>query len=114
MEKLSDADITARCKPGAQPRMLKWIVSTQPVFLRRAEFRRSVLYTTLSSCSMCSGAVVFFKIPKVVIAENTTLKGAEDYLKAMGVEVEVLDDPSCIKMLSDFEQQFPGRWRKGG
>jgi len=77
------------------------------------EYRRSVLYTTLSPCDMCSGAILFFKIPKVVIAENTNILGAEDYLRERGVEAVVLNDPDCICMLRDFDLAQPGLWNKG-
>jgi cytosine/creatinine deaminase len=77
------------------------------------EYKRAKLYTTLSPCDMCSGAILFFKIPQVVIAENTNILGAEDYLKARGVEVTVLNDPGCINMLRDFDQAHPGVWNKG-
>jgi cytosine deaminase len=77
------------------------------------EFQRAVLYTTLSPCDMCSGAILFFNIPRVVIAENTNILGAEDYLKARGVEVTVLNDPDCINLLRDFDVAHPGLWNKG-
>ena len=77
------------------------------------EYRRAVLYTTLSPCDMCSGAILFFKIPKVVIAENTNILGAEDYLRERGVEVVVLNDLDCIRMLRDFDRANPGLWNKG-
>jgi cytosine deaminase len=77
------------------------------------EYRRAVLYTTLSPCDMCSGAILFFKIPKVVIAENTNIRGAEDYLRERGVNVVVLNDPDCIRMLRDFDLAHPGLWNKG-
>ena len=72
------------------------------------DYRRSVLYTTLSSCPMCSGAVIFFNIPKVVVGDNQNFKGAEEHLVASGVEVEVLNDPDCIQILRDFIQHNPG------
>ncbi len=81
--------------------------------LTPAEFRRGVLYTTLSPCDMCSGAILFFKIPKVVIAENQNIVGAEDYLRSRGVELVILNDEECIQMLSKFDLMFPGRWNKG-
>lgn len=77
------------------------------------EYRRAVLYTTLSPCDMCSGAILFFKIPKVVIAENTNILGAEDYLRERGVDVVVLNDQDCIRMLRDFDLAHPGLWNKG-
>ena len=80
---------------------------------RNADFRRAVLYTTLSPCEMCAGAIVFFGIPKVIIAENQNYRGAEDYLQAQGVEVVVLNDPECIQMLRDFDRENPGAWNRG-
>lgn len=77
------------------------------------EYRRAVLYTTLSPCDMCSGAILFFKIPKVVIAENANILGAEDYLRERGVDVVVLNDQDCIRMLRDFDLAHPGLWNKG-
>lgn len=77
------------------------------------EYRRAVLYTTLSPCDMCTGAILFFGIPKVVIAENTNILGAEDYLMSRGVQVSVLNDPDCIRMLRDFDLAHPGVWNKG-
>jgi cytosine deaminase len=81
--------------------------------LSPAEFQRAVLYTTLSPCDMCSGAILFFKIPKVVVAENINIMGAEDYLRSRGVEVVVLNDEGCIRMLREFDQAHPGVWNKG-
>ncbi len=76
-------------------------------------YQRSTLYTTLSPCDMCSGAILFFKIPKVVVAENQNILGAEAYLKERGVEVVVLNDEECISMLRDFDRSHPGIWKKG-
>jgi cytosine deaminase len=81
--------------------------------LQPAEYRRAVLYTTLSPCEMCAGSVLFFKIPKVVIAENQNYRGAEVLLQSSGVELEILNDPDCIQMLRDFDQNNPGAWKKG-
>lgn len=81
--------------------------------LSPADFKRATLYTTLSPCDMCSGAILFFKIPKVVIGENVNILGAEEYLEARGVEVIVYNDPECIQMLSEFDKQNPGAWNKG-
>ena len=76
-------------------------------------YQRATLYTTLSPCDMCSGAILFFKIPRVVIAENQNILGAEAYLKERGVDVVVLDDDECITMLRDFDRSNPGVWNKG-
>lgn len=81
--------------------------------LTSAEFQRAVLYTTLSPCDMCAGAILFFKIPKVIIAEHVNILGAEAYLKERGVELVVLNDMECIQMLSEFDRLHPGIWNKG-
>ena len=81
--------------------------------LQAAEYRRAVLYTTLSPCEMCAGSVLFFKIPKVVIAENQNYRGAEALLQSHGVELEILNNAECIQMLRDFDQNNPGAWKKG-
>ena len=81
--------------------------------LSNADFRRCVIYTSLSPCEMCTGAIVFFGIPKVVIAENQNYKGAENYLLAQGVEVVVLQDQQFVSLLQDFDRDNPGVWNKG-
>ena len=81
--------------------------------LSNADFRRCVIYTSLSPCEMCAGAIVFFKIPKVVIAENQNYRGAEEYLISQGVEVVVINDQQFIAMLRDFDRDHPGVWNKG-
>jgi creatinine deaminase len=83
------------------------------VGLSNADLRRCVIYTSLSPCEMCAGAIVFFRIPKVVIAENQNYRGAEDYLLTQGVEVVVLDDQQFIRMLQDFDRDHPGVWNRG-
>ena len=65
-------------------------------------YRHSTLYTTLSPCPMCTGAILLYGIPRVVIGENVTFMGAEDSLRAAGVHVEVLQDAECIRMMRDF------------
>ncbi|MFA5430689.1 MAG: nucleoside deaminase [Candidatus Omnitrophota bacterium] len=75
-------------------------------------YRGCVLYTTLSPCAMCSGAIVLYKIPRVVIGENRTFLGEEDYLRSRGVRVEVLQDEECVKMMRDFIAANPGLWNE--
>lgn len=75
-------------------------------------YKESVLYTTLSPCSMCTGAILLYKIPKVVIAENKNFMGEEEWLKKHGVEVEVLQDEKCIKMMEDFINNNPTLWNE--
>jgi len=75
-------------------------------------YRESVLYTTLSPCPMCSGAILLYGIPKVVIGENRTFMGEEEWLRARGVILEVLDDESCIGLMSDFIAEKPDLWNE--
>jgi len=75
-------------------------------------YRGSTLYTTLSPCPMCSGAIVLYKIPRVVVGENRTFLGAEDYLRSQGVEVEVLQDAECIELMTEFIRAQPALWNE--
>ncbi len=75
-------------------------------------YKESVLYTTLSPCSMCSGAILLYGIPKVIIGENKTFMGEEELLKSHGVNVEVLDDTVCIDMMTKFINDKPELWNE--
>jgi creatinine deaminase len=75
-------------------------------------YRECTLYTTLSPCPMCSGAILLYKIPRVIIGENRTFLGAEDHLRANGVKLHVLDDPSCVSMMEDFIRGNPELWNE--
>jgi cytosine deaminase len=75
-------------------------------------YRASVLYTTLSPCPMCSGTVLLYGIPRVVIGENRTFRGEEDLLRSRGVSLEVLQDPTCIRLLSSFIAAHPRLWNE--
>jgi cytosine/creatinine deaminase len=75
-----------------------------------AEFSRATLYTSLSPCVMCAGAILRFKIPRVVIGENTTFQGEELLLKLKGVEVIVVDNADCIEMMRTFIRTYPEIW----
>jgi creatinine deaminase len=75
-------------------------------------YRESVLYTTLSPCPMCSGAIALYGIPKVVVGENRTFMGEEAMLRARGVQVEVLQDHHCMRMMSDFIAAKPALWNE--
>jgi len=77
-----------------------------------SEYRRSVIYTTLSPCHMCSGAILLYGIPKVVIGENRTFLGAEDHLRGNGVEVVVVDDQRCVDMMTGFIESRPDLWNE--
>lgn len=80
--------------------------------LPAAVYKASVLYTTLSPCAMCSGAILLYGIPKVVIGENLTFMGEENLLKSRGVSVEVLQDAACIAMMQDFIASKPQLWNE--
>src|SRR5436190_14384364 len=71
------------------------------------DYRRAVLYSTLSPCDMCSGAILLYKIPHVVVGENRTFRGPEDYVRTRGVRVEVLDDPECVRLMAEFIRAHP-------
>ncbi|PIL30025.1 hypothetical protein GSI_07937 [Ganoderma sinense ZZ0214-1] len=73
-------------------------------------YRNSTMYTTLSPCSMCSGAILLYKIPRVVIGENANFKGEEDLLRNHGVEVVVLDDDKCKTLMAQYIQEKPEDW----
>ena len=77
---------------------------------RAAVYRESTLYTTLSPCAMCSGAILMYGIPRVVIGENRTFRGEEELLRSRGVLVEVMDDPDCADLLADFVRAHPQVW----
>jgi cytosine deaminase len=73
-------------------------------------YRNSTIYSTLSPCPMCSGAIVLYKIPRVVVGENVTFMGAEDYMRANGVSVEVVQDEECIRLMRGFIAARPELW----
>ena len=75
-------------------------------------YKETVLYTTLSPCAMCTGAILLYGIPKVVIGENRTFMGEEELLKSRGVTVEVVQDPTCIAMMQDFIAAKPELWNE--
>ena len=77
-----------------------------------AVYRRSILYTTLSPCAMCSGAILLYGIPTIVIGENRTFRGEEDLLRARGVSRTVLQDRSCIEMMARFIDAHPELWNE--
>ena len=80
--------------------------------LAAAVYARSVLYTTLSPCAMCSGAILLYGIPRVVIGENVTFHGEEALLRGRGVAVEVVQDTRCIEMMQRFIREHPALWNE--
>ena len=75
-------------------------------------YAESVLYTTLSPCPMCSGAILLYKIPRVIVGENVTFMGDEDLLRSRGVRVEVVQDPRCIELMRGFIAARPDLWNE--
>ena len=75
-------------------------------------YRESVIYTTLSPCSMCSGAILLYGIPKVVIGENKTFMGEEEWLRLRGVELELADSAECKQLMDDFIAAHPQVWNE--
>ena len=75
-------------------------------------YRAATLYTTLSPCAMCSGAILLYGIPRVVIGENRTFLGEEELLRSRGVALEVRQDSKCIRMMADFIQAHPQLWKE--
>lgn len=80
--------------------------------LSASVLRQCELYTTLSPCAMCSGAILLYQIPKVVIGENQNFLGEEELLRSRGVQVELLQDPNCIQLMREFIEQHPALWNE--
>jgi len=77
-----------------------------------AVYTRSVLYTTLSPCAMCSGAILLYRIPRIVVGENVTFRGEEDLLRDRGTIVDVLQDVRCIDLMRRFIRDYPAIWNE--
>ena len=75
-----------------------------------AEYRRMTIYSTLSPCDMCSGAILLYKIPVVIAGENRTFQGPEEYVRSRGVDVRVVDDLVCRQLMADFIRERPQDW----
>lgn len=80
--------------------------------IKAADYRRATLYSTLSPCDMCSGTVLLYGIPKVVIGENRTFCGPEEYVESRGVELEVLDNAECYQLMQSFIKNNPELWNE--
>lgn len=80
--------------------------------LRAVDYRRSVLYSTLSPCDMCSGAVLLYRIPRVIVGEIRTFRGPEVYVRSKGVILEIRDDPECIRLMEEFIRAKPELWNE--
>ena len=77
---------------------------------RRPSYLDTTLYTTLSPCQMCTGAILLFQIPRVVVGEAQTFAGDLDFLVSRGVEIVLLEDPACVAVMAEFQQRYPQVW----
>lgn len=80
--------------------------------LTAKDYQRAVIYSTLSPCDMCSGAILLYGIPHVVVGENKTFQGPEEYVRSRGVQVEILDDTACVAMMEEFIRDEPKLWNE--
>lgn len=80
--------------------------------LTAADYRRSMIYSTLSPCDMCSGAILLYEIPVVVIGENKTFQGPEDYVRSRGVDVRIVNSAECIALMENFIEASPELWNE--
>lgn len=80
--------------------------------LRATDYRRCTLYSTLSPCDMCSGTALLYRIPRIVIGENETFQGPEDYLRSRSVQLEILNDRTCVELMQTFITAHPQLWHE--
>jgi len=80
--------------------------------LKASLYLRCTIYSTLSPCPMCSGAILLYGIPRVVVGENLTFQGPEEYVKSLGVNLTILQDPECVKLMRDFIAAKPELWNE--
>ena len=76
------------------------------------DYARATLYSTLSPCDMCTGAILLYKIPRVVVGENATFKGPEDYSRSRGVDLKVVGDEECLRLMREFIRDKPALWNE--
>ncbi len=80
--------------------------------LAASDYARATLYSTLSPCDMCSGTALLYKIPRIVIGENKTFRGPEDYLRSRGVDLQVVDNQECVELMRQFINARPELWNE--
>ena len=80
--------------------------------LKASDYRRAVLYSTLSPCDMCSGTALLYGIPRIVVGENRTFQGPEEYVRSRGVTLEIVDDPQCVDLMRAFIATKPELWNE--
>jgi len=101
-----------RVQPGSVIRHAEMDCLENAGRLKTSDYRRATLYSTLSPCDMCSGTVLLYKIPQVVIGENRTFRGPEDYLRSRGVHVQVADNLDCMQLMEQFIREHPTLWNE--
>jgi cytosine deaminase len=80
--------------------------------LNASDYRRATLYSTLSPCDMCSGTALLYRIPRIVIGENRTFQGPEEYVRTRGVILEIVDDAECVRLMENFIRTYPTLWNE--
>lgn len=80
--------------------------------LTAADYQRSTLYSTLSPCDMCSGASLLYKVPRIVVGENRTFQGPEAYVRSRGVDLVIVDNPECVRLMEEFIAARPELWNE--
>jgi len=80
--------------------------------LTAAQYSRATIYSTLSPCDMCSGAILLYKISRVVVGENRTFQGPEEYVRSRGVDVRIVDDAECLQLMTNFIRDNPELWNE--
>ena len=80
--------------------------------LKARDYRNAILYSTLSPCDMCSGTALLYRIPQIVIGENRTFRGPEDYVRSRGVILDIVDDPECVRLMEEFIRSKPSLWNE--
>ena len=80
--------------------------------LKAKDYERATLYSTLSPCDMCSGTSLLYKIPRIIVGENLTFRGPEDYVRSRGVKLEIVQDKTCIQMMKEFIKARPELWNE--
>jgi cytosine deaminase len=80
--------------------------------LTAADYRQATLYSTLSPCDMCSGAALLYGIPRIVVGENRTFQGPEAYVRSRGVQLDIVDDATCIALMREFIERRPALWNE--
>ena len=80
--------------------------------LKASDYQKAILYSTLSPCDMCSGTALLYKIPRIIVGENKTFQGPEEYVRQRGVKLEILNDARCVKLMEDFIKNKPQLWNE--